>query len=396
MKTYTTCQHQHRPERTVSERGFTLIEFLLASAIMLIVILGILSLYMDSNRVSVDQQQFTETQHNVRAAMYFVSRDIRSIGAGLPEEFAGYYLEGINNDPNQSSHAFQTDRLTIIGNSDPLRLQIQSYSPGTGTLTIEANEFLLWPYTATSYPADPLGYINRVILILPNSSLNNVNGELAQITGIDLVGSQINFTTLNVPLPNLLQPGGAANDYVGGSVHFVELKTYWLDVDGSYSGLTAGTNGYLGEPGVMYVSRINPATQQLEHQPLANNIEDLQFQYHGDLNADELLDDNNNNNLVDMGDFLNWNDLMMWTNVPAVVAGIRRIRMFILGKTENPSVSIGGQVPVSVQYIYGKPAIADSPQGSQPDKHRRFLLDTTANVRNMSLNVYNYAAFGKI
>jgi hypothetical protein len=170
------------------------------------------------------------------------------------------------------------------------------------------------------------------------------------------------------------------------------LKTYWLDVDGAYSGLTAGTDGYLGEPGVMYVSRLNPATQQIEHQPLAGNIEDLQFQYHGNLDGDNELDDNNSNNLIDMGDFLNWNDLMMWTDVPAVVAGIRRIRMFILGRTENPSVSIGGEVPVSAQYIYGKPAIADSPQGSQPDKHRRFLLDTISNIRNMSLNVYNYSS----
>jgi len=396
MRGFKMRHHPQRAAKEISEKGFTLIEFLLASAIMLVVILGILSLYMDSNRVSVDQQQFTETQHNVRAAMYFISRDLRSLGAGLPEEFAGHYLQGVNNDPNQSSHAFQTDRLTIIGNADPLRLQIQSYSPGTGTLTVEPNEFLLWPYTPTNYPSDPLGYINRIILILPNPSLNNVNGELAQITGIDLVGSQINFTTLNVPLPNLLQAGGAGNDYVGGSVHFVELKTYWLDVDGSYSGLNAGTDGYLGVPEVMYVSRLNPATSLIEHQPLACNIEDLQFQYHGDLDSDEILDDNNNNSLIDMGDFLNWDDLMMWTNVPAVVGGIRRIRVFVLGRTENASVSLSSKVPVSAQYIYGKPAIADSPPGSQPDKHRRFLLDTTANIRNMSLNVYNYAAFGKI
>ncbi|MFC2163393.1 prepilin-type N-terminal cleavage/methylation domain-containing protein [Acidobacteriota bacterium] len=396
MKTIKPCHFTQRNNRKISERGFTLIEFLISAAIMLVVILGILSLYMDSNRVSVDQQQFTDTQHNVRAAMYFVSRDFRSLGAGLPEEFAGHYLQGINNDPNQASHTFQTDRLTILGNADPLRLQIQSYSPGTGTLVIEPNEFLINPYTATSYPADPLGYINRIVLILPNASLNNVNGELAQITGVDLIGNQISFTTINVTLPNLLQPGGASSEYVGGSVHFIELKTYWLDVDGSYTGLSAGTDGYLGEPGIMYVSRLNPATATIEHQPLAGNIEDLQFQYHGDLDGDEQLDDNNSNSLIDMGDFLNWDDLRMWTDDPVVVAGIRRIRIFILGRTENPAVSIGGKVPVSAQYIYGKPAIADSPQGAQADKHRRFLLDTTSNVRNMSLNVYNYAAFGKI
>jgi len=175
MKTLRPYHSHQRTNRKISERGFTLIEFLLSSAIMLVVILGILPLYMDSNRVSVDQQQFTETQHNVRAAMYFISRDLRSLGAGIPEEFAGHYLQGINNDPNQASHPFQTDRLTIMGNSDPLGLKIQSYSPGTGTLTLEPNEFLFYPYTATSYPSDSLGYINRIVLILPNASLNNVS-----------------------------------------------------------------------------------------------------------------------------------------------------------------------------------------------------------------------------
>ena len=375
--------------------GLTLIELLIGSTIILAVILATLSLYVRSNRVSVDQLQFSELQHDVRAAMFFISRDLKSVGAGIAEEFAGYFLQGVNNDPNQSSASVQTDRLTILGNSDPLRLVIDSYSPGSGAIILDANEFNLYPYNENAYPADPKGYLNRLILILPNPASGNIqNGELGQITGVDFVNYQITFNTVNVPLPNGLTTGGIADDYSGGTVHFIELKTYWLDVDGNYTGLTAGTDGYLGQPGILYVSRWNSLINGFEHQPLVQNIEDLQFQYNGDLDDDQLLDDYNSNGMIDMNDYLNWDDnfppkVMTWTNDPTVVDGIRCVKVWILGRTANPYVSLSGTTPDVVKYVYGKPSIADSPAAAQPDKHRRFLLESTANVRNMSLDIYN-------
>jgi len=374
--------------------GLTLLELLIGSTIILAVVLATLSLYVRSNKVSVDQLQFSELQHDVRAAMFFISRDLKSIGAGIAEEFAGYFLQGINNDPNQSSAPVQTDRLTILGNSDPLRLVIESYSPSSGTIILDANEFNLYPYNENAYPADPKGYLNRLILILPNpGSGNTQNGELGQITGVDFVNYQITFNTVNVPLPNGLATGGVADDYIGGTVHFIELKTYWLDVDGNYTGLTPGTDGYLGQPGILYVSRWNSLINGFEHQPLVQNIEDLQFQYNGDLDDDQLLDDYNTNGMIDMNDYLNWDDdygkAKDWTNDPTIVDGIRCVKVWILGRTANPYISFSGAPPDEVKYVYGKPSIADSPAAAQADKHRRFLLESTANVRNMSLDIYN-------
>jgi len=376
--------------------GVTLLELLIGSTIILAIILATLSLYVRSNKVSVDQLQLSELQHDVRAAMFFISRDLKSIGAGLPEEFAGYFLQGINNDPNQSSASIQTDRLTILGNSDPLRLVIQSFDPSSpGAIVLEDNEFSLYPYTENAYPADPKGYLNRLILILPNPGSGNAqNGELGQINGVDIVTDVITYNTVNVPLPNGMTTGGAAADYDGGTVHFIELKTYWLDVDGNYPGLTPGTDGYLGQPGIFYVSRWNSLINGFEHQPLVQNIEDLQLQYNGDLNDDQLLDDYNSNGMIDVNDYLNWDDnypptVDIWTNDPTIVDGIRCVKIWILGRTANPYVSFSGPPPDEVKYVYGKPSVADSPAAAQPDKHRRFLLESTANVRNMSLDIYN-------
>ena len=372
-----------------AERGYTLIEILIGSVIMLLVVLATLSLYVSSNKLSADQQQFASLQHDVRSAMFFISRDIKSIGAGVSQRFAAYFIQGVNNDNNQSSYGYQTDRITFLGNSDPLRLAVQNYVPGTGTVTLEPNELSLYPYTAGVYPANPLGYVNRAILILPNPESNTTNGELGQITAVDFVTGTITFNTINETLPNGLAPGGASADYNGGTIHFIELKTYWLDMDGNYPGLTAGSNGYLGLPGVVYVSQWNPVSSAYEHLALALNCEDLQFQYHGDMDGDQHIDDNNDDTLISSLDFINWGDVKYDFTNPTVLSGIRFVRIMILGRTENPYASVAGTPRDEVVYIYTKPAIADSPEGAQTDYHRRFLLESSCNIRNMSLNVYN-------
>jgi len=370
------------------------VEVLVGSLIMLTIIMATLALYTKSNKVSVDQQQFAELQHNVRAAMYFISRDLRSVGAGLPLKFSRYFLEGVNNDQS-GGPPILPDRLTILGNSDPLRLIIQSFEPGPNIITLEPNQFDIYPYdTTTSYPDDPLGYINRLIIILPNPDLNDQKGEVGKITSVNHVTNQIVFDKIHAKVPKDLDlnPGGTPDDYIGGTVHFIELKTYWLDVDGSYPGCQINQDGYLGQPGVMYVSQWNPIEDSYEYLALAQNIEDLQFQYHGDMDADQQLDDNNSDGLVDVNDFLNWGDKgdknFNW-NDDEVTNGIRSVRFLILGKTANPYIGFSGTPSDAVKYIYGKPGFADSPVAEEPDKHRRFLLESTAQIRNMCLNKYN-------
>jgi hypothetical protein len=388
-----------------SRGGFTVIEVLIGSLIMLAIIVATLSLYTKSNKVSVDQQQFAMIQHDVRAAMYFISRDIKSVGAGLPQQLVGYFLDCVNND-QKGGPPVRPDRLTILGNSDPLRLFIQGFAPGSNTITIEPNQFEMYPYTANAYPDDPVGYIDRLIIVLPNPDLNKRKGEIGQITAVDFMTNTITFNKVQEKLPNGLNPGGDPADYIGGSVCFIEFRTYWLDVDGSYPGCNVGTDGYLGQPGVLYVSQWNPLVNGYEHLALAQNIEDLQFQYHGDFDGDQQLDDNNSDGTVDINDYQNWDDIAFpeteaeeleepepgskeLRKNALLVAGIRSVRVFVLGKTANPYIGFSGTPSDNMKYVYGKPAVADSPAEDEMDKHRRFFIESTVNVRNMSLSIYN-------
>ncbi len=349
--------------------GFTLAELLVASTVMLIVIVATLTLYMRSNKVAVDQSMYAELQHDVRSAMYFIARDIRMAGVGLPIEFCGYYFEGTDNE--DQGVEVKPDRLLMMGNiEDPLNLEIDNYQGASINLSCE-------DYSFEQYPYPDAYYANKVVLILPNPSSACRAGEVRLITHVTHstggANERLNFSPGLAPGIN--PPGGlsgtcsSSNDYDGGLVTFIDVKEFWLDVTGNYPGLTAGINGYIGngQGGVLYM------TLNAVHYPLAQNVENLQFEYNGDLDDDGDLDG-----------FLPWADT--WTMDQ--ISRIREIRIYILGRTPRAFVSVSG-TPPSDLYLYQRPTLSNFLILGQPDRHKRFLLESTSVVRNLSLNLYN-------
>jgi prepilin-type N-terminal cleavage/methylation domain-containing protein len=129
----------------VQRKGFTLIELLIGSAIMLVVVIGALTVYSRSNKISVDQNQYAELQHDVRSAMYLMMRDIRMAGAGLPEEFNMYGLEGWDNESQGAT--VQPDRLRLMGNMDePLDLRIDTYQGSAANVALLDFSLESYPY----------------------------------------------------------------------------------------------------------------------------------------------------------------------------------------------------------------------------------------------------------
>jgi len=352
--------------------GFTLTEILVSSSIMLVVILGALAFYARSNRATVDQQQYAELQHDVRSALYLVTRDIRMAGVGLPEEFFVYALEGVNNEDQGGE--VRPDRIRILGNlEDPLNLKIDQYQGGVGggavTIKVEDASFEQYPYPLEFYD-------NKIVLILPNPKSSCRDGAIRKIAHVtwSTGGTNEAFNTSPGLAPGMNPPGGltsdspcSPDDFDGGLVMFVNVKEFWLDVTGNYPNLTPGVNGYLGEPGVLYM------TNNAIHYPLAQNIENFQLEYNGDLDDDGYLDG-----------FQPWNE--SWTNDQ--ITRIRQVRIYLLGRTPHRFVSVSGKVPENI-YHYRRPTISDSPGANNDDYHRRFLLETTVNVRNLNLNLYN-------
>ncbi|MGB7294407.1 MAG: hypothetical protein WBC70_02365 [Candidatus Aminicenantales bacterium] len=349
--------------------GFTLIELLVGGTIMLVVIIGALAVYSRSNKIAVDQSQYAELQHDVRSAMYLLMRDARMAGVGLPEEFGVFALEGVDNEDQGAE--VQPDRFKLIGNiEEPLSLGISQYQGSSVVVTVDDFSFEQYPYLDDYY-------VNKTVLILPNPSSPCRAGEIRIVTHVTHSSGGTNERLDFSPglAPGIDPPGGLSgtcpdpDNYDGGLVTFVDVKEYWLDVTGNYSGLTAGQNGYLGggAGGVLY------QTKNGVHYPMAANIENFQAQYNGDLDDDQLLDG-----------FQDWN--AAWTLDQ--VGRIRQVRVWILGRTASRFVSVSGTPPGTIHH-YRRPAVANSPASAGDDLHRRFLLESASNVRNLSLSLYN-------
>ncbi len=373
-------------------KGFTLVEVLVGATIMMMVVLATLTLYVSSNKLSVDQLQFADLQHDVRSAMFFASRDVRSAGVGIIADLAGYYLEGIDGFSPSPEAA---DSIKLMGSFDsPLNLGIESYSGGAGggaaTVFLYDWELENNPYTTVEQ------YVDRRILIMSTICPGcYAFRTISHIFGLDGSGAaHMNM----VPGGYALNPPGGLVDtgcdiacWQDAVITWGQIRQYWLDTTGNpadYPGmnLTVGQDGYMGIPYTMYLSGMDEEGNA-EHLALAMNIENLQFQYIGDMDGDGVQDD--------PADWDNSN----WTILPSddtatrqtkmeLISRIRMVRMWVLGRTPAQYQSVSGSPSTSI-HLYRRPAVANSPAASSDDRHRRFLLESTSNIRNLSLNVYN-------
>jgi len=64
----------------MNDKGFTLIEILIALIISAVILAGIYSTYYSQQKSYITQEQVTAMQQNLRAAMYFMEREIRMAG----------------------------------------------------------------------------------------------------------------------------------------------------------------------------------------------------------------------------------------------------------------------------------------------------------------------------
>jgi prepilin-type N-terminal cleavage/methylation domain-containing protein len=352
--------------------GFTLIELMIGSTVMLMVIVGALTLYMRSNKITVDQQQFAHLQHDVRSAMFFVSRDIRSSGVGLETMLMGYFIEGWDNE-DQGGSDVTPDRIRIMGNiEDPLDITIENYQGSS------ANAALV-DFSLESYHYPDEYYDNAVVLMVPNPESGCITGEVRVITSVthSATGGNERFNFSPGLAPGIDPPGGLSgtcadsDDWDGGSIHFVQVKEYWLDVDGTETGLTAGEAGYIGAGvgGILYM------TQNAYHYPIAQNVENFQLEYNGDFDNDGFLDGFQPYNAV-------------WTGDPDMIGRIHQVRILILGRTPRRFLSVSGTPPGGLA-VYRRPVLSNTPAETEDDLHRRFMLESTVGVRNMTLGIYN-------
>src|SRR6267142_5509992 len=90
----------HNDSSKSHQRGFTVIEMVVALTVMLIVSGIVLALVRDSMKVALSTYELTDAQQNLRTAQEFLNRDLMNAGDGLraikniriPHNFVTTYL----------------------------------------------------------------------------------------------------------------------------------------------------------------------------------------------------------------------------------------------------------------------------------------------------------------
>jgi len=181
-----------------SSAGFSLLELLVASAIGLVVVLTMTSLFKVAMDATFTVTQRAEVQQNMRAAIELMSQDITHAGAGLPTGGLQLATNGVSKfDCDQTSTCYVNSHLypNNIGTGVPNYMYgiLPGYANGVQGGAVIPNASTARNDSITSIYADY------------NFPLSNFN--FYAVSGTSVCVALVATPTLGVPT-NILAPGG--------------------------------------------------------------------------------------------------------------------------------------------------------------------------------------------
>lgn len=305
-----------RLSRFGKNRGFTLMELVVAMAVGLVVLASAVSLFSKAVSLSFLVTQRAEMQQNGRSALGMMAKDISLAGAGIPS--GGVQLpDGAG--ASASKFACDSTRCYVTNNQFPLTnnffgvipnpgigLPVKTTSgtlgPNTDVLTVAytdstfpLNQYAvalnsagtlavftlpnplpnplpaIWPPTPVNDPAQGLKVGDLVLLS------NNVGSAIGEVTNVAAAGPAVNVAFANLDPLNINQTTAAAGNILaivpgsGTVANRVLLITYYIDIPPGPDGVRYTSDD--GPPRLMRQINGQPPT------PVAENISGLQASY---------------------------------------------------------------------------------------------------------------------
>jgi prepilin-type N-terminal cleavage/methylation domain-containing protein len=329
-----------------SQKGYTLIELLVAMALALVVMAAVYRTFKSQHDSFIIQDQMAAMQQNVRGAMHVLTRDLQLAGfytnfdrntrtldwddhdndddtttgteAIRPLIYAGNNVSATGIKPD-------TDTITIVKSGENRKLQEteSATSGGSGSATIYLSDWEDEGVTRDALDLDGDG----------NVDLNTSTKKFGLLVKNDLRTAE--FFEVQMSGSSILPAGGLVNNYTTGDrICRVDVILYKLDAQDNLVRRNLG-NDVSDTPSI-----------------LAENIDNLQFRY-------QL----NNGS---------------WTDDPAgSEALVRAVQVFMLARSAHEHRGY------SDTHSYD---LADYPGDNPPnDRFRRRLLCSTVKTRNIGL-----------
>jgi prepilin-type N-terminal cleavage/methylation domain-containing protein len=309
---------------STKNRGFTLVEILVSTAVFAIFMIGVLNLLDTSTKVSQVETELADTQENVRFATYHIMRTARMMGGGgIP--FAGATAGGdrwaagelISNPTSNSVVIPGYGAVGVLPGSDVLTVrgffEISPFFCDPGRLHSGTHEASIYAINLSGEAVNDLDAFTAETLVGRGIVfMGKGNYSVGEITGATITGTD---TTRRLVLTY------DAGDEVWPDLNITDLGSYPPGQLIYRVGVLDSYTYFVDER--HWLMRLRLGAADAEPEPVAINIGGLQV---------ALGIDNTNDNVSRVD---------QWVDSPAnasVISGnqVLAMRITVLGRTETP------------------------------------------------------------
>ena len=344
-------------DSAVRERGFTLIEVMVAVVLSTLVTAAAFTILTTTSKAVQANEQVAGTQQNVRIAMELLSRDIKMAGfgnAGVAIGNCTYPImpldktpTGVDNGPDSVQLLVPTTKAT---GAAPWLLQSATSPNGAPQITLK-----------------PGAVADMVTSGLANGSYISINGAYTgQVTA---VSSSSNTITIAVPAPVWFP--------ADSPVYLLQCIRYQVVTNAAVCGTTEPclTRGIAGV-----------TTGPNAEAPIVEGIEEMQVSYACDGcvaainggNPDRIIDNQGGSAGFDQADFVSNN---LWATAPMTPDKIKLVQVVLVASQTRADLGFGETLQAKI----GSGGLAVSPDRTLPANanHRRRMLTKTIDTRNV-------------
>ena len=379
-----------RDARMPCERGFTLVELMIAIVISSVIVAGGYTILTTTHKATISNERAIGTQQNVRVAMELIARDIKQAGFGMPVA-PNTPVGGTAGNCATGAAGTTAAAIRPVDNNSAIPLTAVN-DTGADTISLvvprtnSTNGAVPGWVLASAAPSGGAGSFITITLTstavteMVAEGMQNGSGAYVSLGGVVTVP----VTSSTGATITLVSPTYAPINFpVGTQVYLLQCVTYQVQTGAASC----------GSAGPCLTQTVDSGTAPTVTTSLVDGVEDLQFSYGCDgcnttINAgvpNRVIDDFNANNTFDVGDFQTNRVWVAGTFDPAT---IRLVQVNIVARQTAVDQGMGegiqaGALSAPLRVSDHLPSNDAGYAAAAYQSFRRRFLTRTVDTRNM-------------